>query len=56
MDVVVLDASQQQADDHASFALVENVAQAQDFNFLAVVDDALLDLARRNRATALASC
>ena len=66
-DLVALDASQQQADVLASFALVqrfverldagadtfENVAQAEDFDLLAHGDDALLDLAGRHRAPAL---
>ncbi len=66
LDLIALDASQQQADVLSSFALsqrgvecldtgadtFENVAQAQDFNLLAHGDDALLDLAGRYRTSA----
>src|SRR5262245_59529950 len=67
LDLVALDASQQQADVLTSFALVqrlierlnagadtfENVTQAENFNLLTHIDDALLDFASCHRASAL---
>src|SRR5581483_8774696 len=67
LDLVALDASQQQTDVLSSFALLQrsverldagadagqDIAQAQDFNLLPDGDDALLDLPRCHRAPTL---